>query len=155
MRAALNRSSNRRRTRSRSRRAACSTAAAASSTEPTTSPVTPWSTTSGTEPFGHAMTGVPHDIDSIIARPKGSGQSIGNSSAVALPRKAGLRTSSSSPMNSTDSPSISGAMRSRQWRSSGPRSIFAAMRRRMPARRAIAMARSSPFSGDTRPRKAR
>ena len=36
------------------------------------------------------MTGVPHDIASIIARPKGSGQSIGNSSAVALPRKAGL-----------------------------------------------------------------
>ncbi len=114
MRAALNRSSKRRRTRSRSRLAACATAAAASSTEPTTSPVTPGSTTSGTEPFGQAMTGVPHDIASIIARPKGSGQSIGNSSAVALPRKAGFCASSSSPMNSMSSPSMSGAMRSRQ-----------------------------------------
>jgi hypothetical protein len=33
------------------------------------------------------MTGVPHAIDSIITSPNGSGQSIGKSSAYALPRK--------------------------------------------------------------------
>jgi hypothetical protein len=34
-------------------------------------PVTPSSITSGTDPRGHAMTGVPHAIASIITRPNG------------------------------------------------------------------------------------
>ena len=63
--------------------------------------MTPWSITSGTEPQGKAMTGVPQAIASIITRPKGSGQSIGKRSAVAPPRKAALSRSPISPTNST------------------------------------------------------
>ena len=37
----------------------------------------------GTAPRRHAMTGVPQAIASIMTRPNGSGQSIGNSSAAA------------------------------------------------------------------------
>ena len=51
-------------------------------------PVSPWSTISGTEPQRQATTGVPQAMASIITRPNGSGQSIGNSSAWALPRNA-------------------------------------------------------------------
>jgi len=40
--------------------------------------VTPFSITSGTEPQLHATTGVPQAIDSIMSKPNGSGQSIGN-----------------------------------------------------------------------------
>ncbi len=47
------------------------------------------------------MTGVPQAIASIITRPNGSGQSIGNSSAWAPERNAGFWLSSISPMNST------------------------------------------------------
>jgi hypothetical protein len=43
--------------------------------------------TSGTDPRGHAMMGVPHAIASIITRPNGSGQLMGNSNPSALPRK--------------------------------------------------------------------
>ena len=66
------------------------TAATASSSEATTKPVTPSSTTSGTEPRRQATTGVPQAMASIMARPNGSGQSIGNRSAAASPRNAGL-----------------------------------------------------------------
>jgi len=41
----------------------------------TTNPVPPCASTSGTEPFFHAMTGVPQASDSIMTKPKGSGQS--------------------------------------------------------------------------------
>ena len=51
-------------------------------------PVTPSSMTSGTEPQRQAITGVPQAIASIITSPNGSGQSIGNSSAAALPRNS-------------------------------------------------------------------
>jgi hypothetical protein len=50
----------------------------------------PCSITSATDPLRYAIVGVPEAIASIITRPKGSGQSIGNKSASALPRKAGL-----------------------------------------------------------------
>ena len=53
-------------------------------------PVTPCSTTSGTEPQRQAITGVPQAIASIITRPNGSGQSIGNSSAVGIAEELGL-----------------------------------------------------------------
>ena len=53
-------------------------------------PVTPSSITSGTEPRLNAITGVPHAIASIITRPNGSGQSIGNSSACAPDRNSGF-----------------------------------------------------------------
>jgi hypothetical protein len=49
-----------------------------SSLPSTMKPVTPSSITSGTEPQRYAITGVPQAIASIITRPKGSGQSIGN-----------------------------------------------------------------------------
>ena len=55
--------------------------ATAASTESTTKPLAPSWTTSGTEPLAQASTGVPQDIASIMARPKGSGQSIGKRSA--------------------------------------------------------------------------
>ncbi len=58
----------------------------------------PSSTTSGTEPHFQAMTGVPHAIASIITRPNGSAQSIGNSNAAALPRNAAFSASPISPM---------------------------------------------------------
>ena len=44
----------------------------------------------GHRALAQARTGVPHAIASIMTRPNGSGQSIGNSSAVALPRNAVL-----------------------------------------------------------------
>jgi len=56
----------------------------------------------------YAMTGVPQAIASIITSPKGSGQSIGNSSAAALERKSCLPRSSISPASWICSPSISG-----------------------------------------------
>jgi hypothetical protein len=77
-------------------------------------PVTPGSTTSRTEPQSQATTGVPQAMASIITRPNGSGQSIGNSSAAAWPRKSDLRVSSISPMNSTPPPASIGRMRSRK-----------------------------------------
>ncbi len=60
----------------------------ASSMVSTIAPVTPSSTISGTEPQRNARTGVPQAIASIMERPKGSGQSTGNSSARALPRNS-------------------------------------------------------------------
>ena len=64
-------------------------------------PVRPSSITSGTEPRLNAITGVPQAMLSIITRPNGSGQSIGNSSACAPDRNAGFWLSLISPMNST------------------------------------------------------
>jgi hypothetical protein len=64
-------------------------------------PVTPWSITSGTEPRLNAITGVPHAMASIITRPNGSDQSIGNSSALAPDRNSGFCCSLISPTNST------------------------------------------------------
>ena len=43
---------------------------------------------SETDPQRHAITGVPQAMASISTRPNGSGQSIGNRSALAFPRKA-------------------------------------------------------------------
>ena len=73
-------------------------------------PVTPCSTTSGTEPLRKAITGVPQAIASIITRPNGSGQSIGMSSAIAPPRNADFCASSISPMYSMPGRSSSGRM---------------------------------------------
>src|SRR4051812_11492956 len=58
----------------------------ASGTPGTTKPVIPSSMTSGTEPDLKAMTGVPQAMASIMTRPNGSGQSIGNSNAAAPAR---------------------------------------------------------------------
>ena len=81
------------------------------------------------------MTGVPHAIASIMTRPKGSGQSIGNSRPRALPRNSCFWSSVISPMNSTfGCAATSGPIFSRQYGSS-TRSIFAAIFRRTPARR--------------------
>jgi hypothetical protein len=60
-----------------------STAATAASTLSTMYPVVPSTTTSGTEPRGNAMTGVPAAMDSIITSPKGSAHWIGKSVAKA------------------------------------------------------------------------
>ena len=63
----------------------------------TMKPLTPCSTTSGTEPQRQAITGVPQAMASIITRPNGSGQSIGNRSASALPRNSDFSASPISP----------------------------------------------------------
>ena len=71
------------------------------STDLSMNPVSPGVTTSGTEPHGRAITGVPHASASIIARPNGSGQSIVNSKAKALPRNSLFSDSLISPIYST------------------------------------------------------
>jgi hypothetical protein len=100
MRRDVNRASKHRRTPARLTSAARCTADTASSMECTTKPEARSSMISGAEPWRQAMTGVPADIASIMTRPKGSGQSIGNSSARALPRKRCFCCSSISPTNS-------------------------------------------------------
>ena len=72
----------------RSSAAVAPTASTAAAMSSTTKPVTPSSMTSGTEPLRKATTGVPQASASIITRPNGSGQSIGNSKAQALPRNS-------------------------------------------------------------------
>ena len=57
------------------------TAATASCTLLTMKPLTPSRNTSLTEPQSKAMVGVPQDIASIMHKPNGSGQSIGNTCA--------------------------------------------------------------------------
>ena len=52
--------------------------------------ISPWSITSGAEPRGKAMTGVPQAMASIMTRPNGSGQSIGKRSARRLAEEARL-----------------------------------------------------------------
>jgi hypothetical protein len=66
----------------------------------------------GTEPLSQAITGVPQAMASIITRPKGSGQSMGNSSASAPPRKADFSASPISPMKSTSGFASSGSISS-------------------------------------------
>lgn len=73
-----------------------------------TYPVTPSSSTSGTDPHGRASTGVPHASDSAITSPKGSGQSIGKTIARALPRNSDFSASVISPTYSMNLPSIRG-----------------------------------------------
>ena len=74
----------------------------------TMKPVTPSSTTSGTEPRLNAMTGVPHAMASIMTRPNGSGQSIGISSAMAPLRNADFSLSPISPIYSVLVDAMSG-----------------------------------------------
>jgi hypothetical protein len=69
----------------------------------------PSSITSGTEPDLKAMTGVPHAMASIMTRPNGSGQSIGNSSAAAPARNCRFVSSLTSPLSWTSLPSICGS----------------------------------------------
>ena len=87
----------------------------ASSTESTIMPVIPGSMISGTEPRRNASTGVPHAMASIITSPKGSGQSTGNSSALAPPRNSLLPRSLISPMYSIPGPLSSGSICSRKY----------------------------------------
>jgi hypothetical protein len=53
------------------------------STSSQMNPLTPSTRISGTDPLRNAITGVPAAIDSIITRPNGSGQSLGNNVAAA------------------------------------------------------------------------
>src|SRR5436853_2415879 len=85
----------------RESRDSLSAAATASSSSPTTKPVSPSSTISGTEPLLNAITGVPQAIASINTKPKGSGQAMGASSAMAPLRKRDFSPSLISPTYST------------------------------------------------------
>ena len=73
-------------------------------------PLTPSSMISAIAPLSHAMTGVPQAIASITTSPNGSGQSMGNKSAAALPRNASFSASPISPIYSMSTPSISGSI---------------------------------------------
>ncbi len=73
------------------------TAATNSSKVSQTKPVLPSSTTSGTEPWRSATTGVPVAMASIITRPKGSGQVMGKTNALACANSSRLRASLTSP----------------------------------------------------------
>lgn len=64
------------------------TTPAALMTSSTMKPVRPSSIISGTEPRLKATTGVPHAMASIMTRPNGSGQSIGNRRPSAPLRKS-------------------------------------------------------------------
>ena len=77
------------------------TASAAPISSSTMKPVTPSSTISGTAPRLNAITGQPQAMASIMTMPKGSGQSMGTSKAMAPLRKFCFCASSISPMNST------------------------------------------------------
>ncbi len=98
--AAVKRCSNSRRQSVRFRFATRLMASTISSSVSHSNPVTPSRSTSGTEPRGRAITGVPQARASIMTNPKGSGQSIGNSNAMALPSRICFCASSTSPMNS-------------------------------------------------------
>ena len=108
MRRAVKRRSNAARQPARSRRAQAATAATAASMEETMKPLTPFSITSGTDPHGQAIVGVPHAMASIITTPNGSGQSMGNRWAMAPPRNAALSASPISPTHSTSGSPSSG-----------------------------------------------
>ncbi len=81
-----------------------------SSSESHTKPDLPWLSTSGTEPLRSATTGVPLASDSIITRPNGSGQSIGNSVAAAPAKNSGFSDSPISPTNSMSDERNSGSI---------------------------------------------
>src|SRR5437763_981300 len=66
----------------------------------TIKPVSPSTITSGTEPRGKPITGVPQASASIITSPNGSGQSIGKSKAEAPPSSLFFSARPTSPMNS-------------------------------------------------------
>jgi hypothetical protein len=68
-------------------------------------PVTPSTTTSGTDPRRIATTGVPHAIASIMTRPNGSSQQIGNSITQARDSRSRLAIASATPKISTSLPS--------------------------------------------------
>jgi hypothetical protein len=79
---------------------------------------------------------VPQAIASIMTRPKGSGQSIGNKSASALPRNACFSFSPISPMNSMLSPASIGLIFCSKY-SRSTSSTFAAILSGIPSLRAI------------------
>ena len=110
MRVAEKRCSKRCRTFFRSSAMTRGSAAIACSMVSTMAPVRPSSMISGTEPQRNASTGVPQAMASIMERPNGSGQSMGNSSACASPRNCVFWCSLISPMNSTPGPSSSGSI---------------------------------------------
>ena len=76
-------------------------------------PVTPLTMTSGTEPRRSATTGVPQAMASIMTRPNGSSQQIGNSMAQARDSRSRLAWASATPKSSTSGPSRGLISRSR------------------------------------------
>jgi hypothetical protein len=70
-----------------------------------TIPVTPSTTTSGTEPRRSATTGVPQAIASIITMPNGSSQTMGKTRAAARESRSRFATASAGPKIVTSGPS--------------------------------------------------
>ncbi len=89
---------------------------------------------------------------SIITRPKGSSQSMGNSRQRAPARSSALRLPPTSPIHSTSPPSRGATARSKYSTSPSSRHL-AAITSGMPAARAASMAHTGPLSGLIRPRK--
>ena len=94
-------------------------------------PVFLFSNTSVTDPFRYAIVGVPHAIASIITRPKGSGQSIGNKTARAWPKNSFFSSSPISPMNSIIHLDRGSAkwLRMSKWGCRHGRTLFAEIRK--------------------------
>ena len=91
---------------------------------------------------------------SIMTKPKGSGQSIGKSRAAARSKIYCFSLSPTSFRNSMEGSFSKGLMEVSKY-SRSTLSTLAAMHKGKPARRAISMALSTPFSGEMRPTKAR
>ena len=117
-------------------------------------PVTPSSTISGTEPQRQAMTGVPQAMASIITRPNGSGQSIGNSSACGVAEERRL-LGVADLAHELDQGIVQQRLDQLVEIGAVGGVDLGGDLQRQPERLAIAMARSGRFSGEMRPRKAR
>ena len=115
-------------------------------------PVSPSAITSGTDPRGWAITGVPHAMDSVITSPKGSSQSIGNSTPLDRDIRSAFSCTEISPSTTVPSGRIGSTSRFQCSSSSGS-AIFTARTRGTPAFAAAWTARWAPLSTLARPTK--
>lgn len=114
----------------------------------------PSTTISGAAPSGRVITGVPQAAASVNTRPKGSGQSMGHTTARARPRSATFTAWGGCSITCTSSESRGRTTCSQYAHSSGS-SRFTIIMSGSPALRATSIATSGPLSGFTRPRKTR
>ena len=116
--------------------------------------MTPSSTTSGTEPWRIATTGVPQAMASIITSPNGSGHVMGKRNACACANSSRLRSSLTSPSYTIWSPSMCGSTFSSKYSRYGSCST-PAMMSLWPSRLAVSMLWWKPLASQTRPKASR
>ena len=97
------------------------------------------------------MTGVPQAMASVMTRPNGSGQSMGNRTALARRSRSTFSSWEISPITVQSFGMIGLTFRSHSSSSVGC-AIFTADTSVSPASFAASMARRHPFSGAARPR---